>query len=214
MEPQNCVAHYDNGKLEFWSPSQTPEAGRQEVSQVLGIPEENITVHMLRAGGGFGRRLTNDYMLESAWISKSGGRAGKAALDARRRFAPRSLPPRGLSLPEGRNRRSQNLIGVAESFRQLRREQEISDAAGGHGRRIEFPATFLPNFDFQASLIPSGVPMHSLRAPGSNAFCFVFQSFIDELAHAAGKDPLQFRLDLAGRSRGLNLANPPRPTRA
>ncbi|HLW75873.1 MAG TPA: molybdopterin cofactor-binding domain-containing protein, partial [Bryobacteraceae bacterium] len=73
LEPQNCTARFVDGKLEIWSPSQTPGAGVALISRTMGIDPKDITTHMMKTGGGFGRRLVNDYMVEVAYIAKQAG---------------------------------------------------------------------------------------------------------------------------------------------
>jgi isoquinoline 1-oxidoreductase beta subunit len=70
LEPMNCTAHAQGGRVEIWAPTQNPEPGRQLVAKTLGLDQKNITIHMTRVSGGFGRRLMNDYMVEAAWIRK------------------------------------------------------------------------------------------------------------------------------------------------
>ena len=198
LEPQNCTAHFSNGKLEMWAPTQTPERGRSQCAELLGIPESDVTIHLTRMGGGFGRRLYNDPVVEAARIASEVDFPVKLVWTREDDMQHDPYRPGGFHFLKGAVDAGGDIVAWHDHFVSYGQGGRFSSSASM--RPQEFPQGFIPNFSLVTSRMPLGIPTGALRAPTSNAIAFVIQCFIDELAHAAGKDPLQIRLEMLDRA--------------
>jgi isoquinoline 1-oxidoreductase beta subunit len=214
LEPQNCTALVRDGKAELWAPTQNPGPGAKIVAKTLGIAESDVTVHMTRCGGGFGRRLLSDFMAEAAYIAKTAGAPVKLLWNRQDDMQHDFYRPAGFHFFKGGLDAGGRLVAFADHFVTFSHGTELASSAVMDGS--EFPAGLVEHLDYGQSTMPLTVPTGPLRAPRSNALGFVFQSFIDELAHAAGQDPLAFRLALLGTEPRIlpGSADPRNPLRA
>jgi isoquinoline 1-oxidoreductase beta subunit len=195
LEPEVCTARWADGRLEIWAPSQTPGNALQGITRTLGITEADITMHQLRGGGGFGRRLTNDYVVEAAWIAREvNGAPVKLQWTREDDMQHDFYRPGGFHFFKGGLDEAGRVVAWRNHFVTYGRGTAVAPQAGHTGS--DFPGGFIPNYALGQSLMELGVPTGAMRAPRSNALAFVLEGFIDELAAAAGKDPLQFRIDL------------------
>lgn len=202
LEPQNCTAMFQNGKLEIWAPSQAPAGGREETAKLCGLTPDDLTIHMTRIGGGFGRRLMNDYMVIAGQIAKAvPGKPVKVLYDRTDDFRHDFYRPAGWHRFTAGLDANGALIALKDHF--------VTFGADGKPIRAaqmspsEFPAPVVPNVDLGVSYMATNLATGWLRAPTSNAMSFVWQSFMDEVAEAAGLDLPEFMRRTLGTPREI-----------
>jgi isoquinoline 1-oxidoreductase beta subunit len=204
IEPQNCTAWFRDGGFEIWAPTQNPAAGQNLVAATLGVAKEKITLHLTRAGGGFGRRLSADYIVEAAAIARRLTSPVKLTWSREDDLRHDHFRAGGFHFLRGALDAHGKLVGWHNHFvtfaNRVQRDGKsiLQPGSGASLSGDEFPGRWVANCLLEQTPLESGIPMGPWRAPGSNVFAWVFHSFIDELAQAAGRDPLEFRLELLG----------------
>ncbi len=212
MEPVNCTAHVRGDSCELWAPTQIPGAAAASVASALGIPRENARVHVTFIGGGFGRRLIQDYAVEAALISRDAGAPVQVVWsredDIRHDFY---RPTACHILQAGLDARGQVVSwrhrGSSPSIETFYNGTGISPAAAAQVDSLDFPALFIPNFRLEFTVAESGMPLGYWRSVDSSGNQFALSSFFDEAAHAGGRDPLEFLLAAFGPARKISLRN-------
>jgi isoquinoline 1-oxidoreductase subunit beta len=188
MSPMNYFAHVREDGIELYGPSQTPKAARDAVARMLNVPEDKITVGMSRMGGGFGRRLRTDFAEDAAMVSS----LVKAPV---------------LVVWTREDDMTAGIYRPAAKYHYRAAINDKNELVGWHMRAAginsnnatlpdDFPAGALDNFLVEYHNMESHVTTGAWRAPTHNYVAFSQESFTDEIAHALGKDPVQFRLEL------------------
>ncbi|MBT8391366.1 MAG: xanthine dehydrogenase family protein molybdopterin-binding subunit [Ignavibacteria bacterium] len=201
MEPMNCVAKFEEGKAELWAPTQNPQNARSEVAKALGISENDVTVHVTLMGGGFGRRLVSDFAVEAAEISRASGKPVKLTWTREEDMKFGWYRPPSMHVLKGSIDKKNNPIKfshhvIAPSITQMRfapnlppQNYDIQEGTVG----LEYQ---IPNMRIAGTTIKTNVPISWLRSVYNTQNPFAIESFIDEMAYSANKDPYGFRRDL------------------
>lgn len=199
MEPMNCTASVSGNGVEIWAPTQNPQMAAEAVGQALGIALDRIRIHVMRCGGGFGRRFYADFVTDAAVLSQQMGRPVKVVWtredDVRHDYFRPASAQRVRAGIDRNGKVSYWYQQVASHPRETYLERDGSPAEISN---YEFPAGFVPNLRFTYTLVSARVPVGQWRAVEHSSNVFVVSSAIDELAHAAGRDPLGFWLSLIG----------------
>lgn len=190
LEPQNCTVSIEGDRVRIFSPTQNPGEVNRSVARFLNVPTANVEVNLTRIGGGFGRRLQADPAVEAAAIARQAGVPVKLTWSREDDLQHDHYRSGGFHFLKGGVDAQGKL--VAWTHRQVGFDPHyISGAA-------DYPARFIPAYRLETAALSNNVPQGPWRAPRSNVHSFVIGSFLDELAHAAGKDPVEFALSVLG----------------
>ncbi|MFP4003470.1 MAG: molybdopterin cofactor-binding domain-containing protein [Alphaproteobacteria bacterium] len=204
MEPMNFTASVTGDACELWGGTQNPGSLRTAIEKVLGLKKENITIHILRSGGAFGRRFYSDFAVEAAWLSRAVKRPVKVVWtredDIRYGFY---RPAAVFRLKAGLDANGK-VTAWRMRLANASRSTYLGRDDAPNGTELDdndFPAGFVENLRFEYGAVESHVPVGQWRAVGPGKNLFATSSFIDELAHEAGMDPVRFYLQFIGPDR-------------
>ncbi|MCP9767533.1 xanthine dehydrogenase family protein molybdopterin-binding subunit [Lacihabitans sp. LS3-19] len=188
MEPMNFFADVKSDSVKLVGPTQTPQSAQNQVSKLLNIPVENITVDLTKMGGGFGRRLNNDYALEAAEVS------ALAKAPIKLQWTREDDMNGGIYRPAVRYKFKASLdkAGNVTGFML----KGVGLNAGNSTRQDNFPVGAIDNVLVESVDYKSDITTGPWRAPITNFLAYAEQAFIDEIAFAVGKDPVKLRLEL------------------
>ncbi|GAB4014443.1 xanthine dehydrogenase family protein molybdopterin-binding subunit [Spirosoma migulaei] len=193
LEPMNFFAHVRPDGVELVGPTQTPELARNETAKLLGISPDKVSVQLTRMGGGFGRRLKADYVIEAVQVSKLVNAPVKLIWSREDDMTGGSYRPAVRYRFEAALDAQGNMIGY--------KLRGASINAGNATREDNFPSGAVDNLLIDSVDHKSPITTGPWRAPITNFLAFAEQAFIDEVAQAAGKDPVQFRLELLDKAK-------------
>ena len=193
LEPMNFFAHVRADGVELVGPTQTPELARNETAKLLGISPDKVTVEMTRMGGGFGRRLKADYVLEAVEVSNLVKAPVKLIWTREDDTTGGSYRPAVRYRFEAALDAQNNVIGY--------KLRGVGMNAGNPTREDNFPSGAVDNLLIDSVEHKSPITTGAWRAPITNFLAFAEQSFLDEVALAAGKDPVQFRLEMLDKAK-------------
>ena len=197
LEPGNSAARFGDGRCEIWSPTQNPQRVRKEAAQALGIPPERVTVHVTLLGGGFGRRLDADYAVEAALVARAAGRPVQVVWSREDDFLRDRVHPAARVDLEAALDASGRLVAWTHHattfhlsmFGAFKPDEDPEGSPwGGYDNPYD-----VPNLSVSWSEIESPVATGAWRAVYYPANVFARETFLDELAARARRDPLAFR---------------------
>jgi len=206
MEPMNCTAWVRGDRVEIWVPTQNGEAALATAASAAGVSERSVEVHKTHLGGGFGRRGFQDYVRQAVHISKAVGKPVKLMWsreeDMQHGFYRPVTATRMKAGLDAQGRLVALHMRVAsQSILANVRPQDIKDGLDRHalGGLIDSPYA-VPNELLEFAMRNTHVPVGFWRTVFHTQNPFFRESFIDEVAHAAGRDPYEFRRELLASS--------------
>jgi isoquinoline 1-oxidoreductase beta subunit len=213
MEPMNCTAHVTGDGVEIWVATQNIEGSLAAAAEAAGVTPDKVKAHLMLLGGGFGRRGRQDYVTQAVHIAKAAGRPVKLIWSREEDIQHGFYRPISMGRLQAGLDADGRLIAYAHKVcgqsifsyllpQNIRDGWDASSMDGTYNQAYKWP-----NCKFDYVMRNSHVPVGFWRSVGSSQNAFITESFMDEVAHAAGKDPVEFRRGLLDNKSWLNVLN-------